>query len=285
MIISVVGATASGKTAEAIRLAKELNGEIINCDRFQLYKDLKVLSAYPTKEELGEANHRLFGILNNNENTTPLEWAKLATMEIDEVKQAGHQPIVVGGTGMYLNVLVNGISPLPDVPQSIRDAGAELSKGDFKSMCRIVYEADPDLGILPEQHHQIVRAWEILTVSGKSIRYFFEQPKLKFVNDTWKFVYLNPPREELYNKINRRFDLMLENGAIDEVKELLIKFRGIPHNEIFTKYHIFKTIGAKEIVLYLDGKILYDEMRNTCKQFSRNYAKRQVTWFNKYIKL
>ncbi len=283
MIIAVVGATASGKTAKAIKLAKELNGEIINCDRFQLYKDLKILSAYPTDEELNEANHRLFGILAHDENTSALEWAKLATEEINKVKNMRRQPIIAGGTGMYLDVLINGISPLPDIPQSVREIGTELSKQDFNAMYKAVYEADPNLGILPEQHHQIIRAWEILTVSGKSIRYFFNQPKIKFINDEWKFVYLNPPKEELYNKINRRFDLMLENGAIEEVKTLLEKFKDMSYTEIFKKYHILKTIGAKEIALYIRDKLQYDDMKSFCKQYSRNYAKRQITWFNKHI--
>ena len=277
--MAIVGATASGKTAKAIQLAQKLNGVIINCDRFQLYRDLKILSAYPTDEELLLAPHKLFGILNYDENTSAFEWAKLATTEIKKAQQDSQLPIVVGGTGMYLNILVNGISSLPDIPQAVRDKGTELANNNFDAMYHEVSQATPDLNIRFEQHHQIIRAWEVLTASGKPITYFYQQPKIKFIEDEWKFVDLNPPRAELYNKINRRFDLMLESGAIDEVKALLSKFCGLN----IEKYHIFKTIGVKEIVKYLNGELTYDEMQSLVKQYSRNYAKRQITWFNKYI--
>lgn len=277
MIIAVVGATASGKTAKAIQLAQDLDGVIINCDRFQLYRDLKILSAYPTDAELLLAPHRLFGILDYNENTSAFEWAKLASSEIIKAKEAGKQPIVVGGTGMYLEILINGISPLPNIPQSIRERGIKLAKSNFDAMYQEILRTTPN--IRPEQHHQVIRAWEILTTTGKPITYFYEQPKIKFIEDEWNFVYLNPPREVLYAKINNRFDLMLEQGAIDEVKILLKKLKGLN----MTEYHISKTIGFNEIIKYLNNELSYDEIKNLVKQYSRNYAKRQITWFNKYV--
>lgn len=282
MIIAVIGATASGKTAKAIQLAQELDGIIINCDRFQLYKDLRILSAYPTDEELATAPHRMFGILDCHRNTSAYEYAKLAS---DEIKNANRQPIVVGGTGMYLDILVNGISPLPNIPEDVRQTGIELAIRDFPTMCETVYKFDPQLNVRPENHHQIIRAWEILTVTGKSIRYFFEKPRIKFVEDSWKFVYLNPPRDELYAKINKRFDLMIRNGAIDEVSALLKKFDNLPLEILFQKFHIFKTIGVREIAEYLNEVLPYNQMIELVKQHSRNYAKRQNTWFNKHSKL
>lgn len=281
MIIAVVGATASGKTTKAIELAQELNGVIINCDKFQLYRDLKILSAYPTDEKQSLVPHRLFGVLSYSENISVFEWAKLATIEIREAQQSGHQPIVVGGTGMYLNILINGISPLPNIPDTVRMAGAELSRKDFDRMCQDVFSVTPDLNIRPCQHHQIIRAWEVLTTTGRPITYFYKQPKIEFIDDEWKFIYLNPPRNELYDNINKRFDLMLKRGAIDEVQVLLKKFEKIDN---ITDYHIFKTIGAGEIIKYLNGKLSYNDMQILVKQHSRNYAKRQITWFNKYIR-
>lgn len=289
-VLIITGPTASGKTALAIEKAQSLNGVIINYDSLQVYRDLPILTAYPTKDEISSAPHRLFGYLNYNENISVVDWAKLAASEINKVWSIEKLPILVGGTGMYIDILIHGISPLPNIPQKIRSKAIELANSDFKKLCSDVYKFDSKLQsiIKPENHHQMVRAWEVQNASDKSILYFYFLPKQQFINAEFEFINMNIDREVLYNKINKRFDIMIENGAIDEVKELLKKFNTYDntsnYEELFKKYNIFKAIGAKEIVMYLNNKISYNTMIDISKQHSRNYAKRQITWFKYHCK-
>ena len=280
-ILIITGPTASGKTKLAIDKAQELNGEIINYDRLQVYKDLKILTAYPTTDELNSATHKLFGYLNYNENISVVDWAQTAAIEIQKTWNNNKLPILVGGTGMYIDVLINGISPLPDISEEIRNKATILAKNNFEQLCNDVYKFDPKVKniIKPENHHQIIRAWEVQQASNKSIIHFYSLPKQRFINAKFNFISTNIDRETLYNKINKRFDLMIQNGAIDEVEALINKFNDNNYDYLFNKYHIFKAIGAKEIIKYLNNKINYNTMLELSKQYSRNYAKRQITWF------
>lgn len=289
-VLVITGPTASGKTALAIEKAQTLNGVIINYDSLQVYKGLPILIAYPTEDEIKSATHKLFGYLNYNENISVVDWAKLAALEINKVWNIGKLPILVGGTGMYIDILINGISPLPNIPQEIRSKAIELANNNFEKLCNDVYKFDPKIQniIRPENHHQMIRAWEVQNASNKSILYFYSLPKQQFINAKFEFININIDREVLYNKINKRFDIMIENGAIDEVKNLIQKFNTYDSNSnyeiLFKKYNIFKAIGAKEIVMYLNNRMSYNTMVELSKQYSRNYAKRQITWFKYHCK-
>ncbi|MBR1944637.1 MAG: tRNA (adenosine(37)-N6)-dimethylallyltransferase MiaA [Alphaproteobacteria bacterium] len=285
-VLVITGPTASGKTAVAIEKAKTLNGEIINYDSLQVYKDIPTLTAYPTVNEINSAPHKLFGYLNYNDNISVVDWAKSATTAIQKTWSRSKLPILVGGTGMYIDILIHGISPLPDISQEVRNQAIELSNNNYEQLCNDVYNFDLKIKniIKPENHHQMIRAWEIQTESNKSIIYFYSLPKQMFINAEFEFININIDREFLYNKINKRFDIMLENGAINEVEELMKKFNDNNYEDLFKKYHIFKAIGAKEIVRYLNNKISYNTMVELSKQYSRNYAKRQITWFKYHCK-
>ena len=289
-VLVITGPTASGKTALAIEKAQKLNGVIINYDSLQVYKDLPILTAYPTEEEIKSAPHKLFGYLNYYDNISVVDWAKLATIEVNKVLNTNKLPILVGGTGMYIEILIHGISPVPDIPQEIRSKAIELANNNFERLCNDVYKFDPKVKdiIKPENHHQIIRAWEVQNTSNKSILYFYSLPKQKFINTEFEFININIDREMLYRKINKRFDIMIENGAIDEVKDLMRKFNTYDstsnYETLFKKYNIFKAIGAKEIVMYLNNKMSYNTMIELSKQYSRNYAKRQITWFKYHCK-
>ena len=278
-VLVITGPTASGKTKLAIDKAQELNGEIINYDSLQIYNELKTLTAYPTQEELNSATHKLFGYINYNENISVVDWAKLAAIEINNTWDNKKLPILVGGTGMYINILINGISPLPDIPAEIRNQAILLANSNFEKLCNDVYNFDIRIKniIKPENHHQMIRAWEVQQASNKSILYFYSLPKQTFINAEFIFISTNIDRATLYNKINKRFDLMIQNGAIDEVESLMRKFNINNYEYLFNKYHIFKAIGAKEIVKYLNNEINYNTILELSKQHLRNYAKRQIT--------
>ena len=282
----ITGATATGKTKRAIEVAKNCNGEIINCDCLQCYNDLKILTAYPSNNELSEINHRLLGYLNYDTPTSAVSWAQLASIAIKDIIYSGKTPIIVGGTGLYLKTLCEGISPIPNISETNRKKAIELANENFETMYNELYTIDSELKtILPSsKHHQIIRSYEIFLETGKSIRYFWEQPKVKFIeNVNFDYEIMQCNRSELYNRIEKRFDQMLKNGAIEEVQELLRKIQECDRQKIFLQYPIFKAIGAKEITLFLDGIYSFSQMREISIKNSRHYAKRQITWFNHQI--
>lgn len=285
-VLVITGPTASGKTKLALEKAKELNGVIINCDSLQVYKDLKILTAFPSDEVLSQVSHKLFGYLNFDEKISAVEWAKSASEEIEKAFSIGKLPIITGGTGFYINILMNGISPLPQVSIKNREAANQLALSNFENLCNDLYKLDPKLRdiLSKEKHHQLIRAYEIFLETGKSIMEFLNLPKVNFIKDVnFKIIKLLPERKELYKNIELRFDKMLQDGAIEEVKRLLNKINISDRNELF-QYTIFKAIGAKEITFYLDGFMNFSQMRENALLSSRHYAKRQITWFRNQLK-
>ncbi len=285
-VLIITGPTASGKTKLALKKAKELNGIIINCDSLQVYKDLKILTAFPSNEEINSCPHKLFGYLNYDEKISSVDWTKSASEEIEKAFSIGKLPIITGGTGFYLNVLMHGISPMPEISIQNREAANKLAFSDFGSLCNKLYKLDPNLKNThpKEKHHQLIRAYEVFLETGKSIREFLNLPKLKFIkNVDFKIINLLPDRKELYKNIELRFDKMIQKRAIDEVKNLLDKINIFDRRKIFDQYPIFKVIGAKEITFYLDGHISFSQMRESSLLNSRHYAKRQITWFKNQL--
>lgn len=282
----IVGPTASGKTARSIEVAKSCDGEIINCDSLQVYNDLQILTSFPTVRDRLAVNHRLFGYLRYDQKTTAVEWAKLAAEEIQETLNSGKCPIIVGGTGMYLGTLIHGISPIPAVSKLNRKRANDFAAKDFEAVCSELYSIDPELeNLLPRsKHRQVVRAYEVFLETGRSIRYFWALPKLRFIDDVdFDIEVISCERSELYERIASRFDQMLTDGAIDEVSNLLTRIGNPNRVELFKAYPIFNAIGAKEITLFLDGVYSYDQMRELSIINSRHYAKRQMTWFRHQI--
>ena len=282
----IVGATATGKTKRAIEFAKTFDGEIINCDSMQIYKDLNILTAFPSSTEMSEIKHKLFGYLDYTQKTSAVDWAKLASSEIKQTLAIGKTPVIVGGTGLYIKTLVDGISPLPEISPNIRKCAHELANQNFDELCKQVYQFDGELeNLMPKSmHHQLIRAYEIMKETGKSIKEFWALPKIKFIaNVVFEFEVLNCERKELYERIATRFDDMLKNGAITEVQSLLVKINNRNRQVVFEQYPIFRTIGAKEITLFLDGVYSFDEMHKIAIKNSRHYAKRQITWFKNQL--
>ncbi|CAO4843305.1 MAG: tRNA dimethylallyltransferase [Holosporales bacterium] len=267
----VYGPTASGKTDYAIYLAKAYNGIVINGDSIQQFADLPLLTARPLADEQQGICHYLYGFLNADEQPNAMDWRTRAVDVIQEAWKEKKTPIIVGGTGLYLLSLLKGLSPIPQVPSSVNDFVLTRQKDpDFYDWAM---DQDPCLKSLYHPHDvkRIGRAIRVFLSTGKSITYFYQLPMIDPYEMYAQKIYLAPPRALLHKRIEERFKNMIAKGAIDEVKNI---------QHIESHAPIFNTLGAKEIDAYLKGLITYDQMMEQSIQKTRQYAKRQYTFFN-----
>ena len=267
-----------GKTALSIELAKKINGEIISCDSMQVYREMDIGTAKVTKEEAQGVKHYLIDCVSPNERYTVSDFKKDSEEAIKEILSKGKMPIVVGGTGLYVNSLIYGIEYQEmEFDLAYRNELMDIASTEegLNSLYKKAQEIDPEAMkiISKNDKKRIVRVLEIYKATGKNKT---EQEKLsrqKEVEYDYKVFVVNMDREKLYNRINKRVDLMIENGLIEEVKR------------IYNKYNEFPTamqgLGYKEVVEYLQHEISKEEMIEKIKQESRHYAKRQITWFRK----
>lgn len=267
-IIFIAGPTASGKSALALELAQALdNFVIINGDSLQLYCDLKILTARPNKEDFQGISHYLYGELSYAVLTDASWWQH----QVLKLLKKHQNILIVGGTGLYLNTLIRGLSPMPEIPEAIRHQvraqAARLSSADFQAWA---YEIDPQLQNRLSDPQRLTRAIEVKLASGESILHW--QGQAKPAINHYRFITLLPPRETLYHRINQRFEWMMNHGAIEEVEKL----NQLP---LPLKSPLYKAIGVKEITAYLNGDLTRLQVVDKAQQATRNYAKRQMTWF------
>ena len=269
-VIAVVGATASGKTSYAIELAKKINGEIISADSRLVYKGMDIGTAKPTIDEMQEIPHYMIDVVEPEYNYSVGLYVKEAKKHITDIISRGKVPIVVGGTGLYFRVLLENYD-LPDVKPDY-ELRKELSSYSYEELLGMLTKLDEKAANSVEKNDKkkLIRYIEIIKLAGKPLD-LVRGVKEKEFNVEW--VGLNFPREILYDRINKRVDLMIEQGLIDETKKLLQK-----HGRIS---NITDTIGYREVLSYLDGELSLDEAKDKLKQNTRNYAKRQLTWFRK----
>ena len=269
-VIAVVGATASGKTSYAIELAKKINGEIISADSRLVYKGMDIGTAKPTIDEMQEIPHYMIDVVEPEYNYSVGLYVKEAKKHITDIISRGKVPIVVGGTGLYFRVLLENYD-LPDVKPDY-ELRKELSSYSYEELLEMLAKLDEKAANSVEKNDKkkLIRYIEIIKLAGKPLD-LVRGVKEKEFNVEW--VGLNFPREILYDRINKRVDLMIEQGLIDETKKLLQK-----HGRIS---NITDTIGYREVLSYLDGEFSLDEAKDKLKQNTRNYAKRQLTWFRK----
>lgn len=270
-VIAIVGPTASGKTAMSIELAKKINGEIVSADSRLVYKGFDIASAKPTLEEREGIPHYLIDIVEPEFDYSVGNYHDDARKAIYEIISKGKTPIVVGGTGLYFRILLENYN-LPRVEANY-ELRAELDKKEkeelleeLKQLDKITYER-----LFDSNKRRIVRALEVIKLLNKPISEMEIEKEPEF-DVEWKIPKMES-REWLYNRINKRVDIMVEQGLIDETKFLLKK-----HGRI---KNFICTIGYQEILTYLDGEATLDEALDKLKQHSRNYAKRQLTWFRK----
>jgi tRNA dimethylallyltransferase len=257
-LVVIAGPTASGKSALALALAQQIRGVIVNADSAQMYRDLSVLSAAPTNEELKAAEHRLYGIQDGALPCSAAEWAAMARREIADVHASGRTPILAGGTGLYLRTLLDGIAPVPAIDSAIRErvrqAAVDQNRAELEKL-------DPDAAarLNPADTTRINRALEVILSTGRTL-------------GELRPLILLPPRKWLYARCDDRFARMVDEGAVAEVEALLAR-------NLNPNLPVMRAIGVREIARYLLSAVSLDDAIAAGRQATRRYAKRQYTWF------
>ncbi len=276
----IAGPTASGKSARALEMAEQTGGVIINCDSMQIYDGLQTLTAQPPKEDLSQAPHLLYSHLHPNDTCSAGTWREIVEPIIHELLKNGKTPIIVGGTGLYIKALTHGLSPMPDVPQEIRAAAVkkqeELGNPAFHEM---LAKHDP---IMAKRFHpfhtaRLIRAWEILEATGKSLAEWQKLP-LRSPPQSWKFdiKVIIPDRAIQHQRCNDRFLWMMDNGILEEIEAFS---KRIESGEIRNNVALVKALGYRQLLSYIKGEMSKDDAIEQSQAKTRQYAKQQVTWF------
>ena len=273
-IILISGPTASGKSNFSIKLAKKINGEIINADSMQVYKELKILSARPNLKDYQSIKHHLYGFHSVKNNFSTGDWLKNAIKKINEVRQRKKIPIFVGGTGLYFKALTEGLVSIPNIPIKYRNNIRDLQKklGQKKFYQKLI-KLDPNSKekINSTDTQRSIRAYEVKQYTKKSLHDWFKNTKSYFEKEDFYKIYMDYPREELIQRIGKRTEQMIKIGAINEVKRFIkLKVR--------KDKSVNKAIGIYEIKEYLEKRNDMSEVIEKISIKTRQYAKRQSTW-------
>ena len=273
-IILIYGPTASGKSKFAIKIAKKIDGEIINADSMQVYKELKILTARPNKKDYQEIKHHLYGFLSVKKNFSTGEWLKLVNQKILQCKKRKKTPILVGGTGLYFKALTDGLVNFPKIPLSfrkkIRHLHAEIGqKKFFLKLVKLDPQSKNHINLSDTQ--RAIRAYEIKSFTKKSMFEWFKSTKSIYLKNDFYKIYIDFPRTQLLERIKLRVYEMIKKGAVQEVKKF-IKLR------VQKTKSAYKAIGVNELREYLNKKIEIEEVIEKISIKTRQYAKRQRTW-------
>ena len=279
-IILISGPTASGKSSFAIKVAKKINGEIINTDSMQVYKQLKILTARPKKKDQKNIKHHLYGFQSVAKKFSTGAWLKLTIKKIQEIQKRNRIPILVGGTGLYFKSLSEGLVKMPNIPVKFRNKIRLLQKKiGQKFFYQRLIKLDPLVKntINPNDAQRSIRAFEIKKFTKKSITNWVQSTKILFDPNSFLKIYLDFSREDLVERIGKRVDQMFEDGVVSEVK----KFNKLKvKNENSSK----KVIGIEEIGKYLTGELNLSETKERIYIKTRQYAKKQTTWARGHMK-
>ena len=279
-IILLAGPTASGKSKLAINLAKKVNGEIINADSMQIFKEFSILSSRPNSTEIKKVKHHLYGIISVRKYFSAGDWLRTVKKKIHSCFKRKKIPIIVGGTGLYFNTITKGISKIPDIDPKTRKKVRNLFKKlGFRKFYEELIKLDPKVKskVLPSDAQRTQRAFEVKLKTKKSIFDWFSNTKSDFLNFDIRKIYINIPRDELLQKISIRTDKMFNSKCVDEVK----RFNKLKINKSLSAN---KLIGVQEINDFLVGKINIDECKDLINIKTRQYAKRQNTWARGHMK-
>ncbi len=272
-MIIIAGPTGIGKSKIAIELAKKINGVLINADSVQLYKDLLLLSARPSKVDINKVPHFLYGYVDSNVNYSVVDWLLELKKTLAQMELKNKVPILVGGSGLYINAVINGLVNIPAISNTIKNESLlKFNEVGIENFRKINFEIDPNFVENNNDKHRLLRAYSIFLQTKKNISFWYKQPRVKYINKNIYSFFINSERKSIYEKCESRFDDMLANGAVEEVKKLhyLNVDRSLP---------ISKSLGVKWLLSYLDNKISYEDAVRLSKRDTRRYVKRQLTWF------
>ena len=271
--VLIAGPTASGKSALALNLARDYGGAVINADALQVYRELRILSARPDENDEAQAPHYLYGFVSAFEPYSVGRWLEAAQSALADVREKGLIPIIAGGTGLYFAALLNGLSPIPDIHASIRvEARQKLMILGNERFHAELATRDPVMGarLNPGDSQRLVRAWEVIEATGQSLA---EWQMLKgtpvLTGDLGRYV-VKPNRDWLVARIARRFEAMIEGGALDEVRALGALDPALPAG---------RALGVPQLRAHLEGRLTVEQAAGQAVAETRRYAKRQMTWF------
>lgn len=273
----ICGPTASGKSQYALTLADTLQTSIINADSMQIYHGLEIVTAQPSINDRASLPHHLYGHITCGSDYSVGIWLQEVRPIIDSLLSQDKHVIIVGGTGMYINALVHGIACIPEVSLTTKEmVQAMLTSSSIESLHDELLRVDHALAarLFKTDSQRIIRGLEVYYQTGVPLSHWQQCKSHFYQRDQFELILINPPREQLYHRINNRFLLMLEAGLLEEVHRIMIQ-----HN----KELLPKAIGLHQMIDYIDGLITLEEAINKGQQFTRNYAKRQITWFNNQL--
>ena len=275
-IFFITGPTGIGKSDLAIKLSKEINGEIINADSMQIYRELKVITARPTNIDIKLIKHHLYGYVSGSERYNVEKWCNDAKNIIESLFKNNVTPIFVGGTGLYIDTLINGITSIPSIPESIKKESNNLfDKIGLDNFFDLIKEIDINAvnNISKNDTQRLKRIWEVYKFTGKKFSLWKDNKNKKFLdNIDYKIILFLPDRTKNYNRVNKRVESMIDNGAVHEIENLL-KYN------YSSKLPIMRAHGVPEISSYLQKKVTLEECINNIQLVTRHYVKRQNTWW------
>lgn len=279
-ILVIAGPTASGKSAIAMDIAQKCNSVIINADSMQVYSDLQILTARPTHQDMETTPHALYGVIDGSRRCNVRHWLELATREVEKARLLGKLPILVGGTGLYLNAARHGISQIPEVSEEIHNKAVSLHQDiGARSFKELVEQNDSETAsrLAEGDSQRLIRAMEVYWQTNKPLSYWQSQPLTGAISGNFIHVAHLPPRQLVYDSINQRVHNMIEEGALDEVGALVAR-------TLDPALPVMKALGVRQIAAYLKSELAFDLMIESIAQDTRHYAKRQFTWFkNNFI--
>ena len=279
-IVLISGPTASGKSKFAIKLAKKIDGEIINADSMQIFKEIKILNARPTLKDKSNIKHHLYGFLSVKKNFSVGEWLKKSLKKISEIKKRKKVPIIVGGTGLYFKSLVDGLAKIPKISQKNRDKVRKLQKKiGQKSFYKRLIKLDPlcKKNININDQNRSIRAYEVYIQTNKSLNNWFKNTKIHFQNKEFEKIFIDISRDEVVKNLSNRVEKMIKVGAIQEVK----RFNKLKVKKANSS---FKIIGIREINELKPDKTNLSLIKEKITIKTRQYAKRQMTWSRGHMK-
>jgi tRNA dimethylallyltransferase len=280
LVLIIAGPTASGKSGLALAVAEAMNGTVINADSMQVYNGLPILTAQPGADDFAKAPHKLYGVLAPTDICSAARWREMALAEIRLAQQESRLPVITGGTGLYIKTLLEGLSPIPDIPAHFREEAAALQRqlgnpGFHQELAK----RDPLTAskLDPLNTQRVVRAVEVLLATGKGLAAWQALPRIGPPEDLrFITVVLAPPREQLYAACDGRFDKMLASGALQEARDF--------NQHTPQQTSLSKALGYPELLAHLAGALSLGEAAQQARQSTRNYAKRQTTWFRHQVK-